>query len=159
MAALDTERLRPQLDDFLSRFLRAGRFQLKFQIELGPGGDDGPALLVEFDGADADLLLARGGEMLAALEHIAAKVLRLSIEEQNLLSFDCQDYKSLRDEELRMMAETAAERVIRTGQPFALSPMNSRERRLIHLSLQDHAKVRTESDGAGPGRHIVIHRK
>ena len=159
MPALDMEKLKPQLEEFLSEFVRAGRFHLKFKIENGPGGDGEPELLVQFDGNDSDLLLARGGEMLAAVEHIAAKVLRLSVEEQGLLAFDCQDYRSLRETELRLMAETAAERVARTGQPFALSPMHSRERRLIHLALKDNPKVRTESDGAGPGRHVVILKK
>jgi len=157
MPALDFEKVRPQLDEFLHNLLRAGRFHLKFQIEAGPGQDGGPEVLVLLDGEDADLLLARGGEMLAALEHIAAKFLRLSLEEQGLLSFDCQDYKSLHEQELRLMAETAAERVTRTGQPFALNPMNSRERRIVHLALKDHPQVRTESDGAGPGRHVVLH--
>src|SRR5437867_3953718 len=158
MSALDIEKLRPQLETFLQGVVRTGRFRLRFQIQTAEPLADGqsPELLVQLDGEDADLLLARGGEMLAALEHIAAKVLRLSSEEQHLLSFDCHDYKSLHEDELRLMASTAAERVQRTGQPFALSPMNPRERRLVHLALKDHTRVRTESDGAGPHRHVVI---
>jgi spoIIIJ-associated protein len=160
---LEIEKVQPPLEDFLKRFLHAGRFHLSFRIEpaQGPGEgssqEDAPAVMVLFDGEDADLLLARGGEMLAALEHLAAKVLRLSAEEQNLLVFDCHDYRSLRVEELRLTAETAAERVERTGQPFALSPMNSRERRIVHLALKERPGVRTESDGAGPRRKVVIH--
>lgn len=155
MAELDFEKLRPQLDRFLKELLRAGRFQLKYRIE--PGGGEGPEILVQFHGEDADLLLTRGGELLMALEHLGAKALRLSQEQQHLLSFDCNDYKSLHVEELRLMAQTAAERVVRSQTPFAFNPMNSRDRRIIHLALKDNAAVRTESEGTGPARHIVIH--
>jgi spoIIIJ-associated protein len=157
MATLDFETVRPQLDDFLRRLLRAGKFQLKFEIQ--PGSGDGPVVLVDFDGQDTDLLLARGGEMLTALEHLAAKSLRLSIEQQSLLSFDCRDYKSLHEEELRLMAAAAAERVSRSSMPFALNPMNSHDRRIIHRALKDHPSVRTESEGSGPGRKVVLYRK
>jgi spoIIIJ-associated protein len=109
-----------------------------------------------FEGDDTDVLLQRGGELLLALEHVAAKVLRLSIEQQSQLSFDCQDFKMLREEELRLIAQTAAERVERTGLPFALNPMNARERRIVHLALQDRPGVRTESEGFGPQRKVVI---
>ncbi|MBI2818726.1 MAG: single-stranded DNA-binding protein [Acidobacteria bacterium] len=155
MPTLEFEKVRSQLDDFLGSLLRAGRFHLKFLIQAGRG--DGPEVLVEMDGEDADLLLAHGGEMLAALEHLAAKFLHLSVEEQSLLSFDCHDYKTLHEEELRLMAATAAERVARSSSPFSLNPMNSRDRRIIHLALKDHPSVRTESEGNGPGRKVVIY--
>ena len=35
--------------------------------------------------------------------------------------------------------------------------MNSRERRVIHLSLRNETDVRSESCGAGPGRHVVVY--
>ena len=60
-------------------------------------------------------------------------------------------------EELRLMAQVAAERVIDTGDPFALSPMNPRERRIVHLALRDQLRVRTESEGMGLERKVVIY--
>jgi spoIIIJ-associated protein len=155
MEPLDFETVQPRLEDFLRGLLRAGRFNLKFRIERGT--PDGAEILVQFDGEDVDLLLGRGAELLSALEHLGTKVLHLPAEEQYRISFDCHDYKSLHEEELRLMAATAAERVSRTGAPFALSPMNSRERRIVHLALKDNNTVRTESEGAGPGRKVVIY--
>jgi spoIIIJ-associated protein len=152
---LDVEKVRPQLEEFLGRLLRAARIHLKFRIEPGPA--DGPEILVQFDGEDVDLLLGRGAELLVALEHLSAKFLRLPAEEQYRISFDCHDYKSLHEDELRLMATTAAERVSRTGAPFAMNPMNSRERRIVHLALKENPAVRTESEGTGPGRKVVIY--
>ena len=55
-----------------------------------------------------------------------------------------------------MSAEAAAERVKKTHQPFHFSPMNSRERRILHLSLRNETEVRSESVGEGPIRQVVI---
>ena len=40
--------------------------------------------------------------------------------------------------------------------PFHFSPMSSRERRIIHLSLRNEPQVRSESTGAGPIRQVVV---
>jgi spoIIIJ-associated protein len=157
MPLLEYEKARSQVDDFLKGLLLAGRFRLKYRIEKGL--DSGPDILVNFDGEDTDLLLAHNGELLAAMEHLAAKALRLSIEEQSRLSFDCHEYKSLHEAELRLMAEAAAERVARSRVRFEMSPMNSRDRRIIHLALKDHSTVRTESEGGGPNRKVVLYPK
>ena len=63
----------------------------------------------------------------------------------------------LRIEELRMSALAAAEKVHRTGQYFEFNPMNSRERRVIHIALRNDAGVRSESLGWGPQRHVIVY--
>ena len=159
MALLDIARVRPQLDEFLTRLLELANLDLQFRIrsETEDSADGEPeAVTVEFSGSDTDLLLLRGGELLEALEDLTVRVLRLPAAARGLLAFDCLEYKALRLEELRLTAETAAETVARTGAPFSLSPMNARERRIIHLSLKDNPAVRTESEGFGPSRKVVI---
>jgi spoIIIJ-associated protein len=78
-------------------------------------------------------------------------------EDHSRISFDANDYRLLRIEELRMSAMTAAEKVKRTGTPFRFNPMNSRERRVIHLALRTETAVRSESLGAGPQRQVVVY--
>jgi spoIIIJ-associated protein len=73
------------------------------------------------------------------------------------LSFDANDYRMLRIEELRLSAQTVAEKVVRTSTPFRFNPMNSRERRVLHLALRGETAVRSESSGSGPGRHVVVY--
>ena len=77
-------------------------------------------------------------------------------EEHSRLCFDANDHRVLRIEELRMSALAAAERVQKIRQPFHFSPMNSRERRIIHLALRDETDVRSESVGEGPIRQVVV---
>jgi spoIIIJ-associated protein len=77
-------------------------------------------------------------------------------EEHSRLCFDANDHRVPRVQELRMSAEAAAERVKKTRQPFHFSPMNSRERRILHLAMRDETDVRSESVGEGPIRQVVI---
>lgn len=158
MPTLDPALAIPQLEEFLKALAAAGRLDLKFKISAAtPRTEHDPQIVVECTGQDVDILLGRGGELLDALEHLAAKVLRLHSDEQSLISFDSHNFRSDRALELRLMAEAAAERVERSGQKFEMSPMNSRDRRIVHLALKPRTSVRTESDGAGSHRRIVIH--
>src|SRR5579884_3357037 len=137
---METETLKSQLEDFLKRLLAAARLDLQFEVRLGgpPTAEAAPELTAEFSGPDVDLLLQRGGELLEALEDVASRVLRIPQEDRDRITFDCMDYRSLRVEELRLTAETAAARVVSSGDPFHLNPMNSRERRIIHLALKEN---------------------
>jgi spoIIIJ-associated protein len=113
--------------------------------------------MVKFTGPDVDLLLSNRAELLLALEHVTMEMLRMPSEDHSRISFDANDYRLLRIEELRLSAQTAAEKVKRTGQPFRFNPMNSRERRVIHLALRNEQEVRSESLGSGPQRQVIVY--
>jgi spoIIIJ-associated protein len=113
-------------------------------------------ITVEFTGSDTPLLLARNGELLHAIEHIAAKILRLEPEDHDRISFDAENFKANRDHELELMAELAIKKVRASGQPHSFSPMTSRERRMLHLSLAKSG-LPTASSGEGPGRFVVLY--
>jgi spoIIIJ-associated protein len=115
-----------------------------------------PEITVELTGRDTPLLLARNGELLHAIEHIAAKILRLEPEEHDRISFDAEGFKATRTQELDMMADIAIERVRTTGRPYSFSPMSSRERRILHMALAKSG-LPTASSGIGPGRFVVVY--
>jgi spoIIIJ-associated protein len=119
-------------------------------------GASTPVICVEFTGIDTPLLLARNGELLHAIEHLAAKILRLEPEEHDLIFFDAEGFKANRDRELQQSAETAIEEVRATGRPYSFPPMTSRERRLLHLSLAKSG-LPTASSGEGPRRFVVLY--
>jgi spoIIIJ-associated protein len=119
-----------------------------------PGTD--PEIAVELSGPDTPLLLARNGELLLAIEHIAAKILRLEPEDHDRISFDADGFKATRNRELDLMADMAIQKVRATGEPFSFSPMSSRERRILHLALAKSG-LPTASSGTGPGRFVVLY--
>jgi spoIIIJ-associated protein len=121
------------------------------------GDFETPDVVVKFTGPDVDLLLGNRAELLLALEHVTMEALRMPSEDHSRISFDANDYRLLRIEELRLSASAAAEKVKGTGVPFRFNPMNSRERRVIHLALRNETDVRSESSGSGGYRQVVVY--
>ncbi len=151
-----------QIDSLLRMLVADGGFRLRYRIVVDPPLTEErdwerPEILVDLSGPDSSLLLERGAELLRAFEHVALKALRLESEEHEKVSFDCMNHKAVRLEELRLAAAVAAEKVAKTGVPYEFSPMSARERRVLHLALREHPDLRTESQGEGGRRFVVIY--
>ena len=148
-----------RIEEFLDIALDDANFDVSFEImegqHLHPDLED-PDLMVKFSGPDVELLLANKAELMLALEFLTMEALRIPPDHHSRLCFDANDYRLMRIEELRLSAVTAAERVKQSGRPFHFSPMNSRERRIIHLSLRNETEIRSESTGSGPFRQVVV---
>jgi spoIIIJ-associated protein len=154
----------------LQSFISSGNLRLRFRVtvrSLKPKAgiaakaqhvpaDGRRDLAVEFSGPDTQLLTARNGELLNALEHIATKVLRLEPEDHDRVSFDAEGFKADRDRRLRESAVAAIERVRATGRTYSFPAMTSRERRMLHMVLAESG-LRTASSGEGPGRFVVLY--
>lgn len=153
------ESLQPKLDGFLQPVIERAGFELTYELAAPDNRHpevENPEVTVRFSGSDVELLLENRAELLLALEHLAMEALRLPGEDHSLISFDANDYRLLRIEELRMSALAAAEKVKRTRVPFHFNPMSSRERRVIHLALREETELRSESIGLGPARAVVV---
>jgi spoIIIJ-associated protein len=151
-----------KINEFLRAVITHGGLRIKYRITVDPPLPENrdwerPEILVDLAGPDSTLLLDRGGELLRALELLALEILRLPSGEHEKISFDCQNQRSLRLEELRMLATVAAEKVRQSGAPYQFAPMSSRERRIVHLALREQTDLRTESDGEGPRRSVVVY--
>jgi spoIIIJ-associated protein len=150
----------PRIEQFLRQMIAAAGFELDFDIESGDHSHpdfENPDIVVKFKGKDLELLLANRAELLLSLELVTQEVLRLHSDDHSRISFDANDYRALRIEELRVSALAAAEKVKHTGSPFRFNPMNSRERRVLHIALRNEHELRSESAGSGPFRHVVIY--
>ncbi len=147
---------------FLNSLNKLGGLRLKYRIAAGEAtrsgedGQPGAALNVELAGSDVPLVIQHNGELLRALETLAAQILRLDHFEHHLVSFDAGNFKALRAQELHLVATAAAEKVRQTGVPYSFPPMNSRERRMVHMACRALAGIETASVGEGSNRFLVI---
>jgi spoIIIJ-associated protein len=162
MPIADLQEAAQKIAGFFTTLNKLGGMRLKYRITAGDGASDpegleGRQIYVELAGPDVPLVTQHNGELLRALETIAAQMLRLDQREGDLVSFDAANFKALRAAELRMQAETAADKVIRSGVPYAFPPMNSRERRLLHMAFRGIEGVETASSGEGQDRFLAVY--
>lgn len=153
-----------KINELLGGIVTLGGLRLKYRITVDPPLPEDrdwerPEILVDLSGPDSALLLERGGELLRAIELLAIEMLRLPGNEHEKVCFDCMNHRAMRLQELRGAAAVAADKVRQTGVPYQFAPMSSRERRMVHLALRDNADLRTESEGEGPRRCLVVYPK
>lgn len=77
--------------------------------------------------------------------------------------YDCQpvvidvnNYRKQRQELIIELAKAAARKAAATKEEIVLPPMNAFERRLIHAELADRPDLKTESQGEGKERAVII---
>lgn len=109
---------------------------------------------LDIHGEDAGILLANGAKVLYSIEYLANLI--CSEKEDKRVVLDCNDFRALRSCELELIAKKAAEKVKSSHQPFPLQPMPANERRIVHLALVEDPMVKTESQGFGDNRRVII---
>ena len=117
--------------------------------------EDG-TMTFEIDGPDAGLLIGRRGETLQSLQFIVRMVTNRQLGRKAHVVIDIEDYRERRVQMLRRLARRTAGRVGSSGREYSLEPMSPAERRIVHMSLAAHNEVRTESEGEGNQRRVVI---
>ena len=69
---------------------------------------------------------------------------------------DVNDYQVKRIKDIQAKALMMAERARSFQYDVELTPMSSYERLIVHTTLQDQPNIKTESQGEGRGRRVVI---
>ena len=118
--------------------------------------DEDGSLVFEIEGQDAGLLIGRRGETLQALQFLVRMVTSRQLGRKAYVIIDIEDYRERRIQMLRRLARRTAGRVASSGREDSLEPMSPAERRIVHMSLAGHPDVRTESEGEGNRRRVVI---
>jgi spoIIIJ-associated protein len=123
-------------------------------------------IIVTIESLDSALLIGKKGQTLEALQYIVNLILNreikadavagAKIEDKYKVIIDTEGYRGRREEALVKLAKNLAEKVVQTGRKEALEPMSAHDRRVIHLALKETAGIRTESEGEGSFRRIVI---
>jgi spoIIIJ-associated protein len=133
------------------------RVNAKVSVRLGE--DDGnrvTPILIDIEGNDLSFLIGRKAETINALQYITSLIVGRELGRWVPLQIDVQHYRQRRETELRKLARRIADQVVGTGRRQVLEPMPPNERRIVHLELQDHPEVVTESIGEDPRRKVTI---
>lgn len=115
----------------------------------------GHTVQLNIETSDGARLIGHHGETLAALQHIMNSMHQDSGQKQYIV-VDVAGYKAARADRLAEKVKQDANKVIESGEARRLRPMNAAERRIVHMALADIDGVKTESEGEGRDRRVVI---
>lgn len=113
---------------------------------------------VEVGGEDSAILIGKRGESLDGFQFLLNALFNKGKkhEDYKRVVVDSNNYKTRREDTLKILAERTAARAVRENQDIRLEPMSANERRIIHSALADSDRVETESKGNEPNRYVVI---
>jgi spoIIIJ-associated protein len=118
-------------------------------------GEQGQIVL-DLSGDTSGVLIGRRGQMLDALEYVLNRIALRDQSEATRIVIDSQNYRTRRRLSLEQMARRLAEQAKKRRRAVTLNPMSPRDRRIVHLVLQDDADLTTKSSGEGYYRKLLI---
>lgn len=143
------------ITDYTQDFLTHLGFDQSVAV-TGRFDSQGNTYQVLLETKEPGLLIGYHGETLSAIQMLLGMHLNLHLGEWVNLSINVNDYRERRQTAIESMADSVVVRVLSTQQAHTLPPMPANERRLVHLYLQNHPQVSTESTGEGRSRSVVI---
>lgn len=111
---------------------------------------------VDINGEDLGALIGYHGETLSSLQLFLNLLAHRKIGEWRRVLVDIGGYRKEREQKLFDLARRTADKVRFLQTPVTLTPMPAFERRLVHIALEEEAGVKTESEGEGWGRYVVV---
>ena len=142
----------PLLRGLVRALAEAAGVDLAAEVEEGEG-----VLTVRVEGPGAALLLEEDGEVLRSLEHLLQRAATRPGSRQRVV-VACPGYREQRDDSLRAEALALARAVRLDGRPRETRPLNSYERRIVHMAVSEEPGLRTFSVGEGADRRVTVAR-
>jgi predicted RNA-binding protein Jag len=133
--------------------------QIKKIIELT--GFQDPVVNFDSENRKVEIFVNEGEWFKKWLPGIVSDVdhlVKLLARKQKLQDFfvDVNNYRKERERLIVEIAKAAARKAVAEKHEVRLPAMNAYERRLIHVELAVHPDVRTESEGEGRDRSVII---
>ncbi len=124
-----------------------------FEISESSEGD---YLIFQLKGPAAEALQGGDGRATDALQLVTNQVSMRQSEDAPRIVVDVEGGGDEREQTLSRLADRAVKRAKDTGRSIALDPMNSKDRRTIHVTIREIDGVETMSIGEGRYRQVLV---
>lgn len=137
--------------DYLEQLLDLLDFDGDIDLDV-----EGDRAMVSIDGGSELQKLVGGGEVLDALQELTRLAVQQVTGERSRLMLDVAGWRAARRDELSTLGIAVAKRVLASGDREELEAMTPFERKIIHDAVAGIVGVMSESEGAEPGRRVVV---
>lgn len=137
--------------DYLERLLDIVDFDGDIDLDV-----ENDRAVVAIVGTGLKALVGPRGETLDALQELTRLAVAQQTGVRSRLMLDVSGHRQARRAELAALATDTAARVLESGNPARLTPMNPFERKVVHDAISALSGVRSESEGEEPNRRVVV---
>lgn len=131
-----------------------------FDHQLRTLNPDPQTLVIDIQSPnDMGRIIGKDGSTLESLQTLVRNIFFKKFNTPLKIQIDAQDYRKRKYDQIKNQALKAAKIVIQTNRKYELKPMNSHERRIVHMLFQDDDRIKTNSIGEGHLRHIVLEKR
>ncbi len=138
--------------DFIEELLDIADLDGDLDINIRNG-----RVYLSVDSSSDDLKKLGDAKVVGALQELTRTAVQTKTGEFSRLILDVSGSRQSREEELRALVKTAAERIEAGASEVALPPMSSYERKLVH-DLVSEQGLTSESQGEGRDRFTLVRR-
>jgi spoIIIJ-associated protein len=145
------EDLLEEIRALVSSVLDAMGFEARVEVY-----DAGGFIAADVAPDNTALFIGQKGETIDALQYLVNVSAFRDRPFFKRIVLDAEGYRQRRVEAIQGMAHRTARRAVRERRTVEMPPMNSSERRVVHLFLSDNPGVTTESEGSGDNRRVRV---
>jgi spoIIIJ-associated protein len=128
-----------------------GDFELSENAE-----EDSDLVVLQIRGPASEALGSGGVRTSEALQLLVNQAAKQLSDDVGRVVVDVEGDSDERESSLSTLAGRAADRASDSGRSVALDPMNSRDRRTVHVALRDTERIATMSIGEGRYRQVLV---
>ena len=135
----------------------------KFVQKLGISVDEvavvnvGAHTMFNIHTPDSKQLIGPHGDHLRSLNYIIRRSVEKKTDEKDAkFMVDVNGYQHRHIQSIEQKAKLLADRVRTFKSSAAMTPMSAYERMIIHSLFSEDKEIKTESEGVGKARHIIL---
>jgi spoIIIJ-associated protein len=133
-------------------------FELSFEIESGMDDQNEPQIVIEFTGADEEILKDKEGQMIDAIQLFLKRVIQHHFpEDRTNIVIDCNGYREESSQALIELAEKLKGIALEKGKSVYFRALPPKDRKIIHQHLAGDERVKSRSIGDGLYKKIKIY--
>jgi spoIIIJ-associated protein len=140
-----------EIRSLVSSVLDAMGFEARVEVY-----DAGGFIAADVAPDNTALFIGQKGETIDALQYLVNVATFRERPFFKRVVLDAEGYRQRRVEAIQGMAHRTARRAVRERRTVEMPPMNSSERRVVHVFLSDNPSVTTESEGTGDNRRVKV---
>ena len=113
-------------------------------------------IAVDVASDEAGLFIGQKGETIDAFQYLLNIAIYKDRSYVKKVIVDSEGYRQRRVEAVQGIAHRMARKAVRERRLVELPPMNTSERRIVHIFLKENTQVSTASQGTGDNRRVTV---